>query len=633
MGNLERVSVLDCPLEELPLHEVLVDGEIDPAELMRVRDIGYQGMRLLVDLRPDHQAMREIDGFAAANARVLGGRTLDELGAARGPAEASGQGLRDYFFGNVDMSDAYLPVRDIRSDESVEHYLTYMDKELRREGNNSPRSIRLPKPADVPGSRFTNMFPPDTDGVIMGRVNIGDLEGAHDALENQVYLINLFGGMLPNFNGDALDRTNPLTLPYAVERFAAAHGHGKEWEDIVAHYREPINKQINFWMRGRLYLEGVTHDRGAVSGRQMLLAGPQHDIVFRHFSDVKPNLATLRGLRSESAGEDAKLVRDVLGDSPSEEAFAKLMTDIRAACEWQDFADWEFGDYRHLGTIRTTDIAPAHLQANMIHSLRMAGRDREAAKLADILNRRFWVDIDDEHGYYADLTQDGEPTMALHAAQALPLLVGGIVPPDRKFKLANTFRDALLREHGFLISAGVSGQQWSGDPSQTGDRVKDGFVEKIHERMYGKPLWDESTNENRSWPMMGELLVEAFTTAAIEEQMAGRDPGPYLEVAELARVGTVEGLNQQLDQFRYVGEKFNAVHPRKFVNGGEYGTTPETAQRGFGMSIGAYRSLAGRGLQAEVNFHDEYSWRWNTLSRSAGGLLVAHQTIKSVAIL
>ena len=311
----------------------------------------------------------------------------------------------------------------------------------------------------------------------MGRVATGDLDGAYSTLANDAYLIQRLSGLLPNFNHtNSLDRANPLTTSYAVERLAAATG--KDGDEIIAEFREPLAMQIAFWQRGRSYLKSVAHDRGEACGRQILLPGSSHDIVYRHWSDVQPNLATLRGLRPESAAEDAKLLRDILGNLTGEAAerlFKYKIRAVRAACEWQDFADWELENYKDLETIRTTDIAPVHLQANMVHNLRMAGRFKEADELADILNRRFWVDIDDTHGYYADVLSDGSHTKAVHAAQGLVLLAGGIVPPERKIKLANTLRDALLRRYGFIISAGTSGQQWSGNPSETGDHEKGRF--------------------------------------------------------------------------------------------------------------------------------------------------------------
>jgi hypothetical protein len=213
-----------------------------------------------------------------------------------------------------------------------------------------------------------------------------------------------------------------------VEHLATAAG--KDGDEILAEFKEPLAKQVEFWQRGREYLKGIQHHNGAAYGRQILLKGKGHDIVYRHSSDMKPDMKTLRGLRPESAGEDAVLLRKVVGNltgKEAEAAFAETTLNIRAACEWQDFAGWELGDYKHLETIRTREIAPAHLQANMIHNLRMVGKFQEADELKDVLNRRFWVDIDDTHGYYADILQDGTPTKAVHAAQALVLLAGDIV--------------------------------------------------------------------------------------------------------------------------------------------------------------------------------------------------------------
>ena len=116
--------------------------------------------------------------------------------------------------------------------------------------------------------------------------------------------------------------------------------------------------------------------------------------------------------------------------------------------------------------------------------------------------------------------------------------------------------------------------------------------------MYGKAL--EGEGEDRTWAALCALLVEACIMTATEEHLASRDPEPFIDLAEIARVGIVEGIEGELDEFGFVSEKYCATDPTKFVNGGEYGKTPETAQRGFGMTIGAYRNLAGRGLRAEV---------------------------------
>lgn len=602
---------------------------VDPAEL--VLDIG-RGLPLLCDLRRELDDRQDIDGFMAVNSIPTFGRTFDELGAGWPAARAQGLTAREYFFSNVDIGSAALGVRDANPGELIGSYMSHVDRNVLRVPSNHPHHIALPYLADVPGTRFTNMFQDDSDIVAMGRIWSGDIEGGRETIDNSMYLSLLLDGMIPNFNGRiSLDRSHKPTEPLSIERLAAAYG--KEGPQVIEHYREPLRKHLAFWMRGRSYLEGVRHDGGEAYGRQMLLAGPSHDIVFRHNSDARIDyFDAMRGLREESAAEDEELSNLVLGNLTGVDRavrFEKLMRDLRGACEsTQDFADWQLANYFSLDTIRTTDVAPVALQALMVQLMRMAGAEREADQLGDVIMNRFYRDIDDTHGQFVDLLQDGTPTKALHAAQAYPLLVGGIVPYDKAIKIANTWRDVLVRQYGVLISAGHADQQWSGNPSPSNNGRENDLFRSLVDPAYN-PLHDEE-GDNRAWPSVGLLLAEGFLTAAIEAKINGHDPEPLLEVAEMIRNGTVEGINAAFYANHFVGEKFNAVHPDRFVNGGEYGQTLETAQRGFGMTIGAYRSLAGRSFRGELSFPDEYWWRQETLKhirtkagRTAGGLVIA----------
>lgn len=615
-------------LETHPLHDMDVMG-VDPASL--VLDIGH-GLTLLRDLRRDHGDRGDIDGFVAVNSIPTLGRTFDELGAGWPAARAAGMTAREYFFRNVDMGSAALGVRDADPDELIGPYMTHVDSNVLRVPTSHPHHIALPYLADVPGTRFTNMFQDDNDVVAMGRIWQGDIKGGREAIDNSMYLSLLLDGMIPNFNGRiSLDRSHLPTETLAIERLAAAYG--KEGPQVIEHYREPLRKHLAFWMRGRSYLEGIRHNDGATYGRQMLLAGPGHDIVFRHNSDARINFFdAMRGLREESAAEDEELAETVLGSLSGIDAavrFEKLMRDLRGACEsTQDFADWQLADYFNLETIRTTDIAPVALQALMVKLMRMAGAEREADQLGDVIMNRFYKDIDDTHAQFVDLLQDGTPTKALHAAQAYPLLVGGIVPYDKAIKLANTWRDVLVRPYGVMISAGRADQQWSGNPSPSNNGHENDMFRRLVDPAYN-PLNDVE-GDNRAWPSVGLLLAEGFLTAAIEAKLNGHDPEPLLEVAEMIKEGTVEGIRASFNANHFVGEKFNAVNPVQFVNGGEYGATLETAQRGFGMTIGAFRSLAGRSFRGELSFPEEYWWRQDTLrhirvkaGRTAGGLAVA----------
>jgi neutral trehalase len=339
---------------------------------------------------------------------------------------------------------------------------------------------------------------------------------------------------------------------------------------------------------------------GRSAAYRRLIKLPTGEIVYRFYDDSQINYDTKEGLRFEAEAEDTEEAERVVFGLEGEEKkrrWEKFVLDKLAACEsLMDFAPgWQSADYRTLEQIRTTDIAPVFLQANMVHMLRLAGRREEADALAVTINKHMWRDIDDTHGQYCDLLHDGTQTMALNAAMAYPLMAGGIVPYDRAVKVANTWKDKLSRRYGFIISNANSKQQWDGDPDE---------------------------EEDRGWPSINMWLAECFTQAAIEAKANGHDPEPLIEAAEIARCAA-EGIDEWFKTHRTVAEKLNSSHPIRFVNGGEYGKTLEDVQIGFGMSIGAYRKLTRRNFRGEVKDPREYSWRQYTINHTLGGLAVA----------
>lgn len=611
-------------LETLPLVDMHVDS-IDPTAL--IMDVGH-GLRLLRDLRRNLEDRQGIDGFVAVNAIPTNNRSLNQLGLEWLAHRKTGISARDFFFGNVDMSKSSLSVRDKFPGEDIHAYMDDIDRNVLQVNTRHPHYIDLPNPADAPGTRFIGEFQDDSDIVAIGKIWRGDIKGGRDTIDNSMYLSYLLDGLMPNFNGYiSLDRGHWPTQPLAIERLAASYG--EDSGVVIDHYREPLIKNLKFWMRGRSHLESIRHDRGEVFGRQILLPGPTHDIVFRDNSDaIVDYYDNMRGLREESAAEDEELAEIVLGSLTGQARaarFEKLMRDLRGACEsTQDFADWQLENYVDLETIRTTDIAPIALQALMVNLMRMVGDHKEADRLSGVILRRFWRDIDETHGQFVDLTRDGKPTKALHAAQAYPLLVKGLVPYDMAIKLANTWRDVLVRPYGTLISAGRADQQWSGNPSPSNNGKQNDLFKKLIDPEYNS-LQDEE-GDNRTWPSVNYILMEAFLTAAQDAKELGQDPGPLLEVAEMIQEGILNGISEATNEFKFVGEKLNAVDPRSFVDGGEYGKSLKTAQRGFGMSIGAFRGAAYRNLRGELAFPKEFWWRHRPLQhikRSAGGLIIA----------
>lgn len=583
----EAINVLEPCLPEL--RDIHAEA-IDPEQIML--HIG-SCWRLFVDVRqrPDYPAGYH-DGFTVANARLVNGHNYDEVGQLWLAAKANGSDPVEFFNQHFSTEDTRVAVRDAFPGESIDDYMDYMaGTALRRRIDDSGIYLGLPNLADAPGSRFIGSFPADNAVVALGKLARGDILGARDTIDNDVYLINRLGGLLPNWNGLAsLDRSHLEFLSYAVEGLAAKYG--DRGEEVIKHYEQSLALHADWWMRGRQILTHVTHDDGDAIGRQILLPGKEHDIVFRFNSDAPMDYDSKLGLRLESLFEDHETVERVLQGLTGEarqRRYAEFMRHILAACEsTMDFAPgWQSADYLTLEQIRTTDIAPVFLQANMVHLLRLSGREEEARKLADIINRRMWRDTSPTHGQYGDLLRDGTQTRALSAVMAYPLMVGGIVPYDRAVKLANTWRDELLREHGFMISNADTNQQWDGSPGK----------------------------ENRGWPSVNMWLVECFTMAAIEARMNGQDPEPLLEVAEIARQGFLKGVQAWFDVHHNIPEKLNMVFPTLFVNGGEYAKKLEDIQKGFGMSIGAYRALRDRDLRAEVYGPEQHSWRQYTVRR------------------
>jgi neutral trehalase len=558
---------------------------VDPSEMMM--DIGCC-WELFVDVRQkqgyDHGYP---DGFPVANALKRDpDLSYDDIGKLWIKAKESGTDAVEFFNRQFDMTDTKVPVRKAFPGEPIQDYMDYMADVALRRPIPEDRGIylKLPHDADVPGTRFIGSFPADNGVVALGKLARGNVAGALETIENDIYLIDRFR-FPPNWNGlPSLDRTQEPTISFSIEGLATAYG--DRGQEVIEHFKDSLDRYAQWW----------------IEKRKVTLPGG--DEAYHFSSDAIIDYGTMRGLRLESLYEDYLMAERVVGIMTGEERgdrFDKFMRSILAACEsTKDFQpSTQSADYETLETIRTTEVVPISLQAKLAHLFRMCGRQDEANKLADVMNRLFWRDIDDTHGHYGDILQDGSQTPALDATMFYPLMVGGIVPYDRAIKSANTLKDYLLRQYGVLISTANIGEQWEGSPGT-----------------------QEEPGENRGWPSVNMWVADAFTMAAIEAQMNGDDPEPLLEVAEMVRVGCCKGIEIRYEAQGVVTEKLSVVDPTRFVNGGEYGKTKEDEQKGFGMTIGAYRVLKVRDLRAEVYNPAVNSWRQHTL-RHLGDLALA----------
>jgi alpha,alpha-trehalase len=559
-------------------------------QLPRLRPIPEFIERNPADLQPELGAYRQLlmdvrqtpeypegflDGFTVANAVLNEGLTYPEVGKQWQEAKARGEDPATFLRQHASLECARLQVRRAMPGEDIVAYTDYMANEGLRHSMPQDTGIYrgMRNLVDGPGSRFIGSFPGDNVVVGLGKLRRDDIEGAFDTLENDIDQIMELGYPL-NWNGwPSAGRTQWPGISFLLEGIAAQYG--EKGDEVIAHYQRPLVRYARFFMEGWGTLRpGEQHRR--------LMRLPTGEMLFR-FYDAERLVYGLEG--------EAKKAR-----------WAKFILDKLAACESKmDFAPgWQSKDYKTLEELRTTDIAPAYLQAAMVHLLRMAGYPQHAQEVADTLNRRGWRDIDETRGHYCDVLSNGEQTLALNAAMAYPLMVGGIVPYDRAIKTGNVFKEQLGREYGFIMSTATTGEQWDGDPE--GDLSKKG--------------------KDRMWPAVNMWIAEAFLQAAIEAEAAGNDPGPLLEVAEMARQ-LAFAIEERFKVDGIIAEKYCASEPTQFVNGGEYAKKKQDEQVGFGMSIGAYRNLRWRDFAAEVRDPLENSWRQYTLRRSLGGLLVA----------
>ncbi|HSX35291.1 MAG TPA: trehalase family glycosidase, partial [Candidatus Saccharimonadales bacterium] len=354
-------------------------------------------------------------------------------------------------------------------------------------------------------------------------------------------------------------------------------------DEILRHYLPAQERNLQHWNSGRAQLEQLPP--GVAGAHRRVARLPDGKIVFRNWDDSKIDYKTRTGVRAESAQEDLELgeqrIAGISDEHERAEAWEHLIRSVLAACEsMQDMSDYQLGDRIHQVTNRTIDIAPSWLQANMAEKYRMTALAYESTgqmdkaehcwtrfnQLGEVL-QDMWVQTDEDHGWYTDLNvKDGTQTGALNAAHALPLLVPGLVPYENAVKMANTFRDKLLGNYG-LNTSDIQGcdEQWSG---------------------------------KRNWPSLALWAMHGFMQAGVDAKAKGLDPKPFVVLADDIRCAMTEGMQAWYDANGTIVERIWDVDPRRVATGGEYCQDPDPskAQHGFGMSIGAHRTLTSFNL-------------------------------------
>ncbi|MDX1672698.1 MAG: trehalase family glycosidase, partial [Balneolaceae bacterium] len=220
-------------------------------------------------------------------------------------------------------------------------------------------------------------------------------------------------------------------------------------EYIVKDFLPALKQEHAFWMDGS--------DRSGPDKDYRRVVQLEDGVVLNRYWDDRPLP------REESWREDVELA-----ESMDTENTREVYLHIRAAAEsgW-DFTSRWLQDQRSMGTIHTTDIIPADLNA-LLYALEKklgewsSGSDgkaftRAAETRKSIYDRYFW---NGREGFYFDYDwKQEEQTPVWSLAAVYPLFVG-LASEEQAKSVADHLENKFLEEGGLVSSLHETGQQW-----------------------------------------------------------------------------------------------------------------------------------------------------------------------------
>jgi alpha,alpha-trehalase len=238
----------------------------------------------------------------------------------------------------------------------VEHIDTLW-RILTRQPGKQTRStlIALKNPYIVPGGRFNEIYYWDSYFTMLGLEVSNKKELVKNMVDNFTYLINTFGH-IPNGNRSYyLSRSQPPYYSLMVQLLMNIEG-----KDSIVKYLPVLEKEYNFWMKGK---DSLSRDENAYARVVML---DDSTILNRYWDNL--NLP-----RPESYKEDNETFKRSKRDS-------NIFRDLRAAAE----SGWDFSirwieDKKNIETINTTQIIPVDLNC-LLYNLEITIADGYASK-------------------------------------------------------------------------------------------------------------------------------------------------------------------------------------------------------------------------------------------------------------
>ncbi|WP_225765401.1 alpha,alpha-trehalase TreF [Inquilinus sp. Marseille-Q2685] len=356
--------------------------------------------------------------------------------------------VRRYFTPPATHESGY---RSVPGQDVCSHIDGLWDVLKRPPDRPDPRSslLPLPNPYVVPGGRFGEVYYWDSYFTMLGLIESGRDDLAHDVLANFASLIDRYGH-IPNGNRSYyLSRSQPPFFAAMVELVAES---SDDPGATYAAHLPSLAREYAFWMDGADSLEpGAAHRR--------VVRLPDGTLLNRYWDDSDQP-------RDESYREDVETAR------ATNRAPVEVYRDLRAAAEsgW-DFSSRWLADGKTLATIRTTAVVPpdlnslmAELESVLAKAYAASHRPERAAELeararlrAEAVRRLLW---DQEAGVFTDyLWREGRRTGAVTLATAYPLFFD-LADPDQAARVAETLERRLLAPGGLLTTEIASGQQW-----------------------------------------------------------------------------------------------------------------------------------------------------------------------------
>jgi alpha,alpha-trehalase len=406
-----EIHELDPLFEDVQVQDVLIDGKTFPDCLPK---------RKLEEIRQDYSVKKGQAGFD----------------------------LKKFVIENFTLPDT--PTSAYRSDTNkpIEEHITNLWKTLTRLPNYEVSSlIPMPNPYVVPGGRFREIYYWDSYFTMLGLCASDRLDLVEGMVENFVFLISKIG-YIPNGNRTYyIGRSQPPFFALMVRLLHDA----KKTEDTLVKYLPALEKEYQFWMKGKADLKEVAQMR--------VVKMPNGSFLNRYWDDHQTP-------RPESYKEDVELSHQ------SKQKPEELYRHIRAAAEsgWDFSCRW-FKDVNNFGTIHTTDIVPIdlncllyNLEKTISDAYRISGNAVKATEYLKLANERKAAILlycwDGERNFFFDYDAVLQKRKDAYSLAATFPLFFEIATPNQASAVADILEKQFLKYGGFSTTLVATGQQW-----------------------------------------------------------------------------------------------------------------------------------------------------------------------------